>query len=269
MNISVSNIIWKKGKESLPSFFSALSGHGINGVELALNCFFEEPVDASLNELEWLKKLLDHHHLELVSLHSLTYTRPDLELFLSKKTSGELTDYLCRYIDIANTLCCKNIVFGSPKSRETYGKGNNELNDIFIDMLFKINSSNDSINFNIEPLPVEYCKYLNTFMEGVELIKSYEFNNIFIQLDVRSVIESNENIIDIFNNFKYIKHVHTGNPGLKIPGRPYEKIHNLGASNLNSYKYNGYITAEVVLGSRIYAYNYLDKTIESMRGFYE
>jgi sugar phosphate isomerase/epimerase len=268
MKISVSNIIWKKGKENLPSFFSALSKHNINGVELALSCFFEEPTDVSLNELKWLKELLNQYNLELVSLHSLTYTRPELELFLSKKNRDELIDYLCKYIDIANTLGCENIVFGSPKSRKTYEKDNEQLNNIFIDTLSKIDSYSDNVNFNIEPLSTEYCNYLNTFMEGVELIKNHEFNNIFIQLDVRSVIESNENIVDIFSHFKYIKHVHTGNPGMKIPGDPYKKIHNLVMSNLKSFKYNGYITAEVVMKNNNSVDNYLKKTVKSMRKFY-
>ena len=81
MKISISNIIWQKGKKNLPVFFAALADRGVDAVELALSCFWEEPLDVDRNEILWLKNELAAYQIKLVSLHSLTYTRPELELF--------------------------------------------------------------------------------------------------------------------------------------------------------------------------------------------
>ena len=42
---------WKKGKKHLPSFLSALSNQGVDGVEIALNCLWHEPTEISNDDL--------------------------------------------------------------------------------------------------------------------------------------------------------------------------------------------------------------------------
>ena len=52
-------ILWPKGKSELESFFfQKLSALKVEGVELALNCFWEEPVNVDETEINWLKELL-------------------------------------------------------------------------------------------------------------------------------------------------------------------------------------------------------------------
>ena len=81
MDISISNIIWEKGKSNIVSFFEKLYISKIRNVELALNCIWEEPTKISNHDLYDLLILLKNYNLNVVSLHSLTYTRPDLMLF--------------------------------------------------------------------------------------------------------------------------------------------------------------------------------------------
>jgi len=268
MKIAVSNILWKKGKQYIPEFFSALSNHGIDGVELALSCFWEEPTEISNEDIKWLKLMLSSYQLKLVSLHSLTYSRPDLELFGGHRKRKDLIDYLKKYCELANNLDCQNIVFGSPKSRTTYGLNRDELDKIFIDVLYEIDKNANSIFFNIEPLAKNYCNYLNSYMESALLIGNENFKNIFIQLDVRSIIESREGIDDIFQNYRHIKHVHAGNPSLKLPGSPFVKIHKSISKKLTSLGYDGYITAEVLNHNEENMQKYLDKTVHIMRELY-
>ena len=100
--------------------------------ELALNCFWTEPVEASKADILLLKNLLNRYNLKLVSIHSLTFTRPDLELFHNSKNLNALEDYLFCYIDLARQLDCSNLVFGSPKTRNTYGMSKQNANEILI-----------------------------------------------------------------------------------------------------------------------------------------
>ena len=94
MNISVSNIAWSKGINNLTSFLNQLEQRKVKGVELALSCFWEEPIEVDNSELFWLRNELKARDLKLVSLHSLTYTRPDLEVFYSSEKRASLLNYL-------------------------------------------------------------------------------------------------------------------------------------------------------------------------------
>lgn len=267
MKLSISNIIWKKGKENFEEFLILLNDNKINSIELALNCIFEEPTNMTFDEIYWLKNILNKYNITISALHSLTYTRDDLELFSNKEKREELLEYILKYIDLAKELETKNIVYGSPKSRKIYNYSLKEASSIFLEFLQAIDKKSDGIYFNIEPLPRTYCEYLNTFNEGVHLIKSANFKNIFIQLDIRSVIENQENIQQIFENHSFIKHVHIGEPGLRMPTTTYKNIHQIINDNLNKIKYKKYIAIEV-LNHQDISDNYIFETIYNTREFY-
>ena len=141
----------------MEEFFYELSRKKIVAVELALNCFWTEPVEASKADIILLKNLLNRYQLKLVSIHSLTFTRPDLELFCGRPNLNALEDYLFRYFDLARQLDCSNLVFGSPKSRNTYGMSKQNMDEIFLKFLTKINDCSEGIFFNIEPLSIRFC----------------------------------------------------------------------------------------------------------------
>ncbi len=165
--ISISNILWPKGKSNLETFFFNLHNNGINAVELALNCFWDEPTSIDDQEILWLNKLLKKYKIELCSIQSITHTRPDLELFKDKHSLNNVINYIKKYSNITKKLECKNIVLGSPKSRITYNKNKNNLDKIFKDFLREIDPFFEGVNFNIEPLSKKYCNYLNSYIEGV------------------------------------------------------------------------------------------------------
>lgn len=268
MKLSISNIIWKKGKENFENFLKIIVQNNIYAVELSLNSIFEEPLNMSSEELLWLKNLLKKYNVSVSALHSLTYTRPDLEIFNTKEKREELLSYLLYYVDIARELNTYNIVYGSPKSRKKYNYSNNELDTIFVDFLYQIDKNLIDINFNIEPLPKLYCEYLNTFMDGVNILKKNDFKNIFIQLDVRSIIESKEDIDELFLYNKYIKHVHIGEPNLTMPSYKFEQVHKKIDYNLFNINYKNYCSIEVVNHKEIDTIQYIIKTIKNTRRYY-
>jgi sugar phosphate isomerase/epimerase len=268
MRLSISNIIWAKGKDNFEDFLKAIVKNNIFAVELSLNSIFEEPLNITKDELNWLKTRLKLYNVSVSSLHSLTYTRPDLEIFNDSLKREELYQYLVHYMYLARELNAKNIVYGSPKSRKRYGKSDKLLESIFIDFLYKIDEQASGINFNIEPLPKLYCEYLNTFMDGVNIIKKNKFNNIFIQLDVRSIIESEEDIDEIFKYNQYIKHVHIGEPNLTMPSDVFRKVHKKINSKLSDMAYTGYCAIEVINHEENSLRTYVNKTIENTRRYY-
>jgi sugar phosphate isomerase/epimerase len=270
MTLSISNIIWKKGKENFENFLKVVSKNGVKAVELSLNSIFEEPLSMTENEFSWLNEVLNRYKISISALHSLTYTRPDLEIFNSKEKREELIKYIFNYIDIAKKLNTNNLVYGSPKSRKTYSYTLKEANCIFLEFLKEIDDYSEDINFNIEPLPQTYCEYLNTFEESVYLLKKTNFKNIFIQVDIRSIIENEENIDTIFQNTDYIKHVHIGEPNLAMLDKSeYSHKHKTIFQQLSHIGYNGFLSIEVINHQEKDYKKYTETIIKRAREYYE
>lgn len=269
MPLSISNIIWKKGKENFEGFLRTIVDNNVFSVELSLSSIFEEPLHITKNELTWLKNILSSYNVSVSSLHSLTYTRPDLEIFNYASKREELREYLLHYVYLAKELNSKNIVYGSPKSRKIYSYNKKELDTIFTDFLQSIDEQLNGINFNIEPLPKIYCEYLNTFMESIDILKDSNMNNIFIQLDIRSIIENQEKVDEIFEYNQYIKHVHIGEPDLKMPSEEYSNIHSEINEKLQNMHYTGYLSAEVLNHNQNKFEEYTKSTIQKVRYYYE
>lgn len=268
MKLSISNIIWPKGEENLPEFLTALPGIGFKGVELALNCFWDEPTTVANAKLNWLSDQLKTSDLHVSALHSLTYTREDLEFFGSGQKKKELLDYLKRYIDLAMKFECKNLVLGSPKARRKHGKKTEDCNRIFLDFLGYLDSYSQGIMINIEPLHESSCEYLNYFTEVVTLIENSNFKNIKIQLDVRSFIE-NEEPLDLINKYySYISHCQVSDPGLLIPGNQHSGIHKKVSELLRSNHYSGFIAGEIINPRNIEKREYLSSAFTSLSGYY-
>ena len=266
MNISISNICW--AKERIIFLFLRHIKNNVYAVELALSCIWDEPTTISIDEIQWMKTQLDSRSISLVSLHSLTYTRPDLSLFKDSGSYIELASYIQSYISIARALDCPNLVFGSPKARLNYNNlGKDELDHQFISFLKHIDPLMEGVNFNIEPLSLNYTEYLNSFDECIDVLSCFSSKNIFIQLDLRTFIENNEPIPYEKIN-QYVRHVHVSNPGLCLPGNPYEHFHLQLSSLLKSVNYTGFITAEIVYDS-LYAYpDFVQSISSAMEQYY-
>lgn len=245
MKLSISNIIWDKGEENLLSFLDLCFQYKLDAVELALSCFWEEPISVSKRRLTWLRDELSKRELEISALHSITFTRSDLEFFKDKSSKSKLLDYLDKYSEIARFLGTSIIVFGSPNSRKTYHLTEDKCEYIMLETLEQIDRSFKDIYFSIEPLSKNICDYINTFKDAADLLKNKQFKNIKIQLDVRTLIENNEPIDEIQKYKKFIVHCQVSNPGLTIPGKMYQSFHRNVFRELKAINYQGFITAEV------------------------
>jgi hypothetical protein len=266
---SISNIIWKKGWDHFEDFLSAVKDNSLSSIELSVNSIFEEPLHMGKSDLYSIKKLLNKYSISVSGIHSLTYTRPDLEIF-GGKNNDELASYIKHYIKIAEYLGTKNLVFGSAQSRKTYNYSKEQANEIFSIFLDKLNKPllQSGILLHIEPLPSSYCNYLNSFLEGVNILRHGSFTNIAIQLDIRSILETSEDLDEIFSFPQFIKHVHTSNPQFRIPGSRYSAEHRKINNYLRRIEYKGYISGEILNHSNENQVNYIKTAIESIKEFY-
>ncbi|EMY69725.1 sugar phosphate isomerase/epimerase family protein [Leptospira vanthielii] len=268
MKIAISNIIWPKGEENFEEFLKTSQELGFDAVELALNCIWEEPTNVAKVKLDWLYDLLKFNSLQVSALHSLTFTREDLELFGSEAKKTEMFDYLKKYMDLAVSLGCKNIVLGSPKARKKNGKKTEDCNKIFLEFLGEIDSYSDGVNINVEPLHPSSCEYLNYFAEVLSLLGKNNFENIKIQLDVRSFIENDEPLDLIEKYFSYVSHCQVSDPGLSIPSNQFDKTHRKVSDILKRKNYSGFVAGEIVNSKQIEKNKYLASAFKSLSSYY-
>ncbi|XDD45055.1 sugar phosphate isomerase/epimerase family protein [Leptospira sp. WS39.C2] len=268
MKLSISNILWTKGEDQFPNFLKHCATIGFSGVELALSCFWEEPTHATKKQIQNLKEQIDFFQLEISALHSLTFTREDLELFGPAIKRYELLEYSKRYIEIAEELNCQNIVFGSPKSRKMNGKSKAECDDIFLDFLRDIDIVSANTYVNIEPLNVSTCDYLNTFDDILILLKKETFKNIKIQLDVRTFIENVEALEILDLNFQYVHHCQVSDPGLNLPSSEFSEYHAKTSEILKKNGYSGFVAGEILNRDRLDDKLFLKSAYDSLIQYY-
>lgn len=268
MKLSISNIIWAKGRESFPGFLDAASESAVEGVELALNAIFDEPAALADSEVVVLHREISKRGLSVSALHSLTFTRPELELFGAPNRREALLDYLLQYARIARLLKCRHLVFGSPSARRTHGLPRSECNDIFLSFLDRLSKRLGDISFNIEPLPAATCEYLHTLQDAKDLVIASSLKNIGIQLDLRACIENDEGAEQIRSALPFITHCQVSDPGLTLLTGTYSKKHILYSSLLHDARYSGFVAGEMLAPEEVSGKVALQKAVASMRAFY-
>lgn len=268
MKLAISNIIWSKGKDKFPGFLDAVADSGIHGVELALNAIFEEPTSLSNGELIALQQEIAKRGLVVSALHSLTFTRGDLELFGGTEKREDLLDYLVEYNRIARLLKCGNLVFGSPSARKMRGRNKDECNNIFLEFLLKLDKNLGNVFLNIEPLHPAMCEYLHFLKEARHLIKIGGLQNIKIQLDLRACIENDESIDEIRSSLPFVTHCQVSDPGVTRLTDAYHQKHEVFSSLLLDGDYSGFVAGEMLPPPSSSDMDALGDAVNSMKIYY-
>lgn len=268
MKLSISNIIWTKGQDAFPGFLDAAMEFGLCGVELALNVIFEEPTSLADADLIILREEIASRGLVVSALHSLTFTRTDLELFNGNEKREALIEYLIEYARIARLLNCNNLVFGSPSARKMHGRTRHECDDIFLSFLAALDDRIGDVFFNIEPLHPSMCEYLHTLQDARKLIMGSNLRNIKIQLDLRSCIENNENSDQIRTSLPFITHCQVSDPGLSMLTANHSQKHADFAALLREAYYTGFITGEMLPTNGLVDYDAMQAAVNSLKTYY-
>ena len=82
MKLAVSNIAWYPGE--IDDFITLLSSLRCEGIELAANMIWDEPVDVSITKRKELRAKIEDAGLKVTGLQSLLYTHPEFVLFNGK-----------------------------------------------------------------------------------------------------------------------------------------------------------------------------------------
>lgn len=247
MQLCLSNITWKKNKNSFNEFLKFAKSIGCKGIELAPSIIWEEPILSKSAERKVIKEMIISSNLKLVGLHSLLFTRPDLKMFKNEINQINLKKYIFKLIDLCLDLGGSQIVFGSPKNRELCGKSYKncllESYKIFSDIASY--AEKKKIIFAIEPLSKNETDFLYSLEDALKLVKKINNKNLLINLDTKVLFGQGKKIPKIIKASKnYINHVQIGGRGLKLPTLIDEE-HNLIAKSLREIDYKKFISLEI------------------------
>ena len=248
MKLAISNIAWDNSE--LDEHLKLVKRLGCQGIELAPSCIWSEPVNTSDLERKTLKEKIKEIGLEIVGLHALLFTKPELELFASTQSRLETGEYLKKLFKLCQDLGGKTLIFGSPKNRKLNGKSCKECLQIAVGFFKTLMSSAQQYNviLCIEPLSIKESDFITSSEEAISLIESVSHTNFGLHLDAKAMIEANEDFETVFRKYgKLLRHFHVGDSGLTPPGSMGFNHKAIGDA-LCSCGYKGFVSIEMRRG---------------------
>lgn len=242
MKLSISNIAW--GAEHDMEMYQYLQEVGFAGLEIApTRVFPESPYDKITEAKDWANQLQKKYNLGIPSMQSIWYGHQE-KIFGTNEERQILIDYTKKAIDFAEAICCKNLVFGNPKNRDTDDIPSNY--PIAIDFFREIGDYAVEHNtvIAIEANPTIYnTRFINKTEQAVELACKCDNKGVKVNVDLGTIIYNNEDVDYLKQIPEYINHVHISEPGLNLIERRH--LHSKLINVLQDINYNGYLSIEM------------------------
>ena len=248
MKLSLSNIGWDT--EHNERICSLMSDLGYYGLEIAPSAVFgENPYDKMNETQSYAESVKDKYFLNIVSIQSIWYKRPEMLFGSDERDRQFLTEYTKKAIDFAESLGCMRIVFGNPKNRKKGKSFSKKVSNDFFNTIGDY-ASVKGIKICLEANPVIYgTDFINTTKEAAELCKELNSDGICINLDIGTVIANDESLSTIDEVISLIGHVHVSEPMLKPVIK--RSLHCELKSILSANNYNGCISVEMAKTGKI------------------
>lgn len=247
MKIAISNIAWTNEQEE--SVAELLKNLGVKFVEIAPTKKWQDPNQASADEIAECVKFWQNQNLKIVAMQSMLFNRPDLQIFKNEKLRQETLNYLSKFIELAAKLGVKAMVFGSPKNRQRGTLGKKEAFVVAKDFFTELGkiAENNNIYFCIEPNPTDYsCDFITTAEEGIELVNAINSRGIGLHLDTACMMLSGDNISDSIKNAgDILKHFHVSTPSLGPVTSEFSSQYNEAKKALENIEYDGFVSIEM------------------------
>ena len=240
MKLSISNIAWTL-EEDL-TMYSFLKQVGFEGIEVApTRIFAENPYDKKEEALAFKKHLQTTYNLDICSLQAICFGKNEA-IFGTEYERNTIKDYVKKAIDFAETINCKNLVFGSPKNR-IIAEGQEQLAQSFFGELADYSEDNNTV-LAIEPNPEIYgTNFLNTTQQALDFVNAVSKKGLKVNIDLGTMIHNNENLNVLEENLSQINHIHISEPFLEpILER---EIHKELYLLLKKNKYENFVSIEM------------------------
>ena len=248
MHLAISNIAWEPGEND--EVVALLAHEGVTGIELAPTKWRDDPFDASATDIAAYRASWEDRGLRVVSMQSLLFGRPDLQLFDTTARRAAMTDFLRRVIDFGAALGAHALVFGSPKNRLRGGLSVGVAIDIAVEFFRELGAHAHAqrIALCIEANPPEYgCDFITTTPEAVELCRLIDHPGIRVNADLGGMTLSGEDPgRSLAAAASFIAHFHASEPNLaELGGWGALADHDSAARALSAIAYEGWVSIEM------------------------
>lgn len=271
MKLAVSSIAWTNEEE--PAVAELLRSLGVKYVEIAPTKKWDEPIEATNEEIEAYKTWWRQYDIEIVAFQSMLFAHPDYKLFESQENRQQTLKYLKDFIGLAGKTGALRMVFGSPKNRQ---KG--ELSTIDADLIatrffseLADKAEAEGVIFCVEPNAPQYnCDYVTTASDGLELVKTINKPGFGLHLDTACMALAGDDIpLSIQNAAEYLKHFHVSAPMLGVVDYTTEIDHTAAAKALRNINYDGFVSIEMRPGDIDTNVNRVRTAVEFVQNIYK
>lgn len=246
MKLAVSNIAWSSAEDD--RLAELLRREGVTAIEIAPTTWRERPLEAPAADVTALRRSWNERGIDIVSLQSLLFGRPDLQLFATGESRAAMLDHLRRTIDFAAKLGARALVFGSPKNRLRGDVGVAEATSIASDFLRQAGEYAHACGtvLCIEANPPQYgCDFITTTAEAVELCRLVDHPGVGVNGDLGGMTLSQEDVAtSIELAAPVLAHFHVSEPHLAETGTA-GADHAGAALALRHAAYDGWISIEM------------------------
>jgi sugar phosphate isomerase/epimerase len=245
VNLAVSNIAWDPVQDD--EIAELLRREGVGGVEIAPTKWRERPLESSRADALSYRRAWEDRGLPIVSMQSLLFGRPDLQLFGDAGSRADMLDYLRRIIELGSRLGARALVFGSPKNRLRASLPMAAALEIAAGFFRVIgeHARDHSVVFCIEANPPAYgCDFITTTQEAVDLCLVVNHPAIRLNADLGGITMSNEDVRPTLRAAaSFVGHFHASEPNLAELGAAAD--HGAAADALEAIGYSGWVSIEM------------------------
>lgn len=241
IKLAASNIGWNScDNEKILSF---LQKNGFLGLEIAPTQIVEKNPYECVNKAKQILSAWEKEYgLSVISMQSIWYGHTE-KIFSSIEERNSLLEYTKKALLYANSIGCKNVVFGCPRNRVITSKDDIKIAEDFFGKLGDYAMENHTI-VALEANPIIYnTNFLNTTEEVTEFVKKLNNNGIRVNLDLGTIIYNEESMDIIKNALPYTNHIHISEPNLEPIMK--RKLHEELAALLINSNYDKYVSIEM------------------------
>ena len=222
---------------------------GYQGLELAPFTLARDVRDLPAEELHRVRRVVEGAGLEVVGLHWLLASPPDLHIAHVNPMVFERTrSFFLSLIDVCAELGGRVMVLGSPEQRSIEpgwdGPSTRRRAAGFLRSILP-RAAERGVTICLEPLSPGETNFLTTHTEALELIEEINHPNCRLILDVKAMSTERTPTPDIIRrSASHLAHVHANDANRRGPGSgDTDFVPILGA--LGEVGYEGYLSVEV------------------------
>lgn len=225
------------------------AGLGYQGLELAPFTLARDIRDLPTEELRRIRRVVEGAGLEVVGLHWLLVSPPDLHIaHLSPLVFERTRSFFLALIDTCAALGGRLMVLGSPKQRSIEPgwdePATRRRSAEFLRSVLPRAAERD-VTICLEPLSPQETNFLTTHTEALELIQEIDHPNCRLILDVKAMSSEPTPIPEIIRrSASRLVHVHANDANRRGPGSGDTDFVPILAA-LAGVGYQGYLSVEV------------------------